>query len=86
MNDRKGRPVQVRLVDEQERNPTGDETMNATQKHTTKRTESGAYEYRGYGIYRIDGATYNPWKLSLIRRTFATLADAKKYIDVNVGV
>lgn len=41
------------------------------------------HEYKGHTIYRTTERrdAYNPWKISLIRQTFATLADAKKYID-----
>lgn len=53
------------------------------QKHKTTKIEEGHYEYRGYGIFRTTArrGAYNPWKVSLTGRSFATLADAKAFID-----
>jgi hypothetical protein len=48
-----------------------------------KKVEAGHYEYKGCTIYRTSNYrdAYNPWKIALTKRTFATLAEAKKYID-----
>lgn len=56
--------------------------MNATTHKTTK-VDAGNYIYRGRDIYRITDRrdAYNPWKISLVKRSFATLAEAKAWID-----
>lgn len=48
-----------------------------------KKIAAGEYEYKGRMIYRADGrrGAYNPWKISLVRGSFATLAGAVKSID-----
>jgi hypothetical protein len=52
-------------------------------KPTRRRVGPGEYEYRGRYIYRRDDhrGAYNPWKIALTKHTFATLADAVRYID-----
>jgi citrate synthase len=58
-------------------------TMTATNHVCTRDKETGHYEYRGRGIYKTTerSGSYNPWKISLSRYTFPTLAAAKKFID-----
>lgn len=52
-------------------------------KATMRKIGDGEYEYKGYGIFRTTKrrGAYNPWKISLIGRSFMTLAEAKKFID-----
>ncbi len=51
--------------------------------HKAKRIEAGEYEYRGRHIYRLSERrdAYNPWKVSSHKFGFATLAEAKQYVD-----
>lgn len=53
-----------------------------TTKHKAKRVEDG-YEYRGRFIHRTSNHSnaYNPWKVMGHRYGFATLADAKAWVD-----
>jgi hypothetical protein len=67
------------------------ELNNMTQ--TAKKIESGLYEYRGYSIKNIKGATYTWWNIAKIPASgdvydayeahdaTNTLADAKEFID-----
>ncbi len=50
---------------------------------TMKKNGTGEYEYKGYTIYRTTTRrdAYNPWRISLSGRCFATLAEAREYID-----
>ncbi len=49
---------------------------------------SKSHDYKGYNIYRTTQrrGAYNPWKISLIRQSFPTLAEAKAYIDAKAKV
>jgi len=67
------------------------ELNNMTQ--TAKKIESGLYEYRGYSIKNIKGATYTWWDIAKIPASgdvydayeahdaTDTLAEAKQFID-----
>ena len=62
-------------------------------KQTAKKIESGLYEYRGYSIKNIKGATYTWWDIAKISTggdvydayeahdATDTLAEAKELID-----
>ena len=67
------------------------ELNNMTQ--TAKKIEAGLYEYRGYSIENIKGATYTWWNIAKIptggdvhdayeaNDATDTLAEAKEFID-----
>lgn len=54
--------------------------------HAAKKTDTGDYEYRGYRISKITDRrdAYNPWTMSLGKRSFRTLAAAKQFIDARL--